>query len=232
MIGRCREDSSLARSPTQTSSNRGSSLPLTTYLLLSYLLFTNDYRPLPAAAKASERGRRTSQRRGGRAALRQRRAARAAHLQVRERRAGRLRPGVREGDHALSGRAGRATWRVSGEGVSPATRRVIGSCHHLFLRRRRVSPPVNRCIVSFFVVKMARVSPRAAWSYFLYLTAFFRVLPPDIMFGRRAGRRTQDAGDARNTPQCTAILAQLFDSWDPHVCQFLVCRSRSRRRPQ
>ena len=149
MMGRCREDSSLARSPTQTSSNRGSSLPLTTYLPLSYLLFTNDYRPLPAAAKASERGRRTSQRRGGRAALRQRRAARAAHLQVRERRAGRLRPGVREGDHALSGRAGRATWRVSGEGVSPATRRVIGSCHHhLRIRRRRVSPLVNRCIVS------------------------------------------------------------------------------------
>ena len=29
----------------------------------------------------------------------------------------------------------------------------------------------------------------------------FRVLPPDIMFGRRAGRRTQDAGDAQNTPQ-------------------------------
>ena len=159
-MGRCREDSSLARSPTQTSSNRGSSLPLTTYLPLSYLLFTNNYRPLPAAAKASERGRRTSQRRGGRAALRQRRAARAAHLQVRERRAGRLRPGVREGDHALSGRAGRATWRVSGEGVSPATRRVIGSCHHLFLRRRRVSPPVNRCIVSVFLKMAPRFTTR------------------------------------------------------------------------
>ena len=192
MMGRCREDSSLARSPTQTSSNRGSSLPPTTYLPLSYLLFTNDYRPLPAAAKASERGRRTSQRRGGRAALRQRRAARAAHLQVRERRAGRLRPGVREGDHALSGRAGRATWRVSGEGVSPATRRVIGSCHHLFLRRRRVSPPVNRCIVSFFVVKMARVSPRAAWSYFRML---FRVLYPPtscLVAAQDAGRRTRE----------------------------------------
>ena len=189
MMGRCREDSSLARSPTQTSSNRGSSLPLTTYLPLSYSLFTNDHRPLPAAAKASERGRRTSQRRGGRAALRQRRAARAAHLQVRERRAGRLRPGVREGDHALSGRAGRATWRVSGEGVSPATRRVIGSCHHhLRIRRRRVSPPVNRCIVSFFV-KMARVSPRAAWSY-LRATPRHHVWSP---------RRTQDAGRGRRS---------------------------------